>query len=79
MKAGEMVKGKFYRLLKDKQIVELAFRSEDSMARKAGHMIVHPPGEYDMQSKFGVSIDEDVEIVSEAEAKEYVSPYNNDE
>jgi hypothetical protein len=56
MKAKDMRRGGYYRLLKDGKVVVCLYRS-----LTAQYMIVHPPGEPDMQSSFGIPLHEEVE------------------
>lgn len=63
MQAKDMIEGGLYRLSKDKQIVEF------SRVGGTGYYIVHPPGEPDMQSSFGIKGDEECESVTQAEYK----------
>ncbi len=57
MLAGDMRPGWKYRL-KDGEIVECSYEGA------TGYMIVHPPGEPDTQSSFGIKKTEIVESVS---------------
>lgn len=54
MKAAQMVKGRHYQIgpYRDSEVVELSFVNYET-----GLVIVHPPGEPDMQSCFGVQPD----------------------
>jgi hypothetical protein len=58
-----MVKGRLYRIgpYRDSEIVEFSNCSE------TGYVIVHPPGEPDMQSCFGLRADEQVFEVQESD------------
>jgi hypothetical protein len=58
MTAADMKFGHTYRLLKDGKIVVLGYISD------TGSIIVHPPGEPDMQSSFVVTPNEECEEVS---------------